>query len=93
MAILLLRTPGGRHLSYSDTNGRGNGYFSVRGCSGEVRSAQGYLILWHDEAGRPANALRDRIARARRFPRNLFELVDLPAVTQPGAVKIPSRRF
>ena len=45
MAILLLPTPGGRHVSYSDTDGRGNGYYSVLGCSGEVRSAQGYLIL------------------------------------------------
>ena len=89
MAVLNSRRSAGKHLYYSDTEGRGNGHFEVYGCAGEVRSAKGYLILWHDGAGRLADALHDPIARARRWPRDLFELAGLPAVTLPGAVKTP----
>ena len=87
MAILNSRRSAGRHLYYSDTEGRGNGHFEVYGCAGEIRSAKGYLILWHDGAGRLADALHDPLARARRWPRDLFELAGLPAVTLPAAVK------
>ena len=65
-------------------------HFEVYGCAGEIRSAKGYLILWHDGAGRLADALHDPIARARRWPRDLFELACLPSVTFPGAVKTPT---
>ena len=69
--------------------GPGHGHFEVYGCAGEVRSAKGYLILWHNGAGRLADALHDPVARSRRWPRDLFELAGLPAVTLPGAVKTP----
>ena len=93
MAVLDSRRADGKHLYYSDTEGRGNAHFEVYGCAGEVRSAKGYLILWHDGAGRLADALDDPIARARRWPRDLFELAGLPAVTLPGAVKTPAYHY
>ena len=89
MAVLNSRRSAGKHLYYSDTEGRGNGHFEVYGCAGEIRSAKGYLILWHDGAGCLADALHDPIARSKRWPRDLFELAGLPAVTLPGAVKTP----
>ena len=84
MAVLASRRPGGRHLYYHDTKGRGNGSFSVLGCSGEIRSAKGYLILWGDGPEILADALSDPIARSRRAPVDLFELAGLGAVTLPA---------
>ena len=75
-----------------DTKGRGNGSFSVLGCSGEIRSAKGYLILWHDGAEILADALTDPIARARACPVDLFEAAGEPAVTLPAAAKVPTYR-
>ena len=93
MAVLDSRRAAGKHLYYADTEGRGNGHFEVYGCAGEVRSAKGYLILWHDGAGHLADALHDPVARSRRWPRDLFELAGLPAVTLPGAVKTPAYSY
>ena len=73
--------------------GRGNAHFEAYGCAGEIRSAKGYLILWHDGADRLADALHDPIARARRWPRDLFELAGVGAVTLPAAVKKPAYRY
>ena len=89
MVILDSRRADGKHLYYADTEGRGNGHFEVYGCAGEVRSAKGYLILWHDGAGHLADALHDPVARSRRWPRDLFELAGLPAVTLPGSRQDP----
>ena len=93
MAVLNSRRAGGRHLYYSDTQGRGNAHFEAYGCAGEIRSAKGYLILWHDGAGRLADALHDPVARARRWPRDLFELAGVGAVTLPAAVKTPAYSY
>ena len=93
MAVLNSRRSAGRHLYYADTEGRGNGHFEVYGCAGEVRSAKGYLILWHDGAVRLADALGDPIARSRRWPRDLFELAGLPAVTSPAPIKTPTYTY
>ena len=93
MAVLNSRRSDGKHLYYSDTEGRGNGHFEVYGCAGEIRSAKGYLVLWHDGAGRLADALQDPLARARRWPRDLFELAGLPAVTLRGVVKTPAYSY
>ena len=88
MAALDSRRAGGKHLYYSDTEGRGNSQFEVYGCAGEVRSAAGYLILWRDGAGRLADALSDPWARARSWPLDLFEAVGLPPVA-PAAADLP----
>ena len=93
MAILSSRRAAGKHLYYSDTTGRGNAHFEGYGCAGEIRSARGYLILWHDGAGRLADALHDPVARARGWPRDLFELAGVGAVTLPAAVKTPAYRY
>ena len=93
MAVLNSRRSDGKHLYYSDTEGRGNGHFEVYGCAGEIRSAKGFLILWHDGAGHLAAALHDPIARSRTWPRDLFELAGLPAVTLPAAVQTPAYSY
>ena len=93
MAVLDSRRVDGKHLYYADTEGRGNGHFEVYGCAGEIRSAKGYLILWHDGAGHLADALHDPVARSRRWPRDLFELAGVGAVTLPGAVKTPAYSY
>ena len=93
MAVLDSRRAAGKHLYYSDTEGRRNAHFEAYGCAGEIRSAKGYLILWHDGAGRLADALHDPVARARRWPRDLFELAGVGAVTLPAAVKKPAYRY
>ena len=93
MAVLASRRPGGRHLYYHDTKGRGNGTFSVLGCAGEVRSAKGYLILWHDGAEILADALTDPIARSRACPVDLFEAAGEPAVTLPAAAKVSTSKL
>ena len=93
MAVLNSRRSDGKHLYYSDTEGRGNGHFEAYGCAGEIRGAKGYLVLWHDGAGRLADALQDPLARARRWPRDLFELAGLPAVTLPESSKIPAYSY
>ena len=92
MAVLASRRAGGKHLYYADTEGRGNGHFEVYGCAGEVRSAKGYLILWHDGAEILADALTDPIARARARPVDLFEAAGVGAVTLPAAAKVPTYR-
>jgi len=79
----------GRYLYYSDTKSPGNGHFEVYGCTGEIRSAKGYLILWHDGAGRLANAQGNLIARLRRWPRDLVKLYGLAVESLPGAVTDP----
>ena len=93
LAELLSRLPGRKHFYYYDTEGRGNGRFVLLGCSGEIRSAKGYLILWHDGPEILADALGDPIARARRFPRDLWEMAGLPAVTRPAAAKTPAYSY
>ena len=51
------RRKGGRHLYYADADPRGNSQWSGAGCSGEVRGAKGYLILWRDAVDRLASAI------------------------------------
>ena len=48
LAELLSQRPGGMHLYYRDSEGRGNGKWEAHGCSGEVRGARGYVVLWDD---------------------------------------------
>ena len=92
MAVLASRRPGRKHLYYHDTEGRGNGTFSVMGCSGETRGANGYLILWGHAPEILADALTDPIARSRHFPADLWTLKGLPAVTLPTVAKAPTYR-
>ena len=51
------RRKGGRHLFYGDDQARGNSNWAAKDCSGEVRGAKGYLILWKDGAERLAAAI------------------------------------
>ena len=64
--------PGGHHLWYQDTEGRNNGEWRLFGCSGEVRSLNGYLILYGDAPQRLVSALV-LDTPAALFPADLFE--------------------
>ena len=80
-----LPTPRGRHAYYDDDIPRRNGDWAARGCSGQVRSAHGYVIL-HDNAPELLVAALDtRADRPCRFPADLFEAAGL----SPVAVEVP----
>ena len=51
------RRKGGRHLFYGDDQARGNSNWSAEDCGGEVRGANGYMLLWKDGANRLADAI------------------------------------
>ena len=77
-----LRTRRGRHLYCADNQGRQNGRFELAGCRGDIRGDRGYLVLHYDGAERLLDALRHRDDWQ---PRDLFELVGMPAVRTRGA--------
>ena len=52
-----VRSPHGHHLYYADTEQRGNKNWAACGCSGQVRSAKGFLRLYEDAADRLADAV------------------------------------
>ena len=76
--IATLKTRRGHHLYAPDTEPRKQGTFELEGCRGDVRSADGYLVLHYDGAERLLDAVR---RRDDWEPRDLFALVGLPAVT------------
>lgn len=69
------RQPGREHLYYRDDTPRGNQRWRAFGCSGEVRSAKGYLILYRDAPVQLAHALVYNEERCY-FPVDLLELVE-----------------
>ena len=71
--MVVLPTPRGSHLYYTDTRGRGNCLWSAHGCGGDVRSAQGFLRLYESGPERLVGALTT--GRGRPFPADLFEAV------------------
>ena len=99
-AVLASRRRGGRHLYYRDDRPRRNSKWSRYGCTGELRSGKGYLVLWHDGAERLAEEIQAH-HDGGRFPADLFEAAGVelptlyaprergPAVTAPGAVVLP----
>ena len=80
-----LPTPRGSHAYYDDDIPRGNGDWAARGCSGQVRSARGYVILHGNAPELLVAALDTRADRPCRFPADLFEAAGL----SPVAVEIP----
>lgn len=82
LVILRSQRPGGEHFYYRDDTPRGNQHWSAFGCSGEVRSAKGYLILYWDAPVRLAHALAYDKADCS-FPVGLLELVEPVEVGTP----------
>ena len=70
------RQPGREHLYYRDNTPRGNQKWRAFGCSGEVRSAKGYLILYRDSPVQLAHALAYNKDEDCYFPADLLELVE-----------------
>lgn len=79
------QTPGRYHLYYPDEAPRPNATFKAFGCSGDVRSANGYVVLW-DDAG-------DRLAEVLRLPWQETTAADFPAhLMNPFLSKLPPRK-
>ena len=75
LVIVPSQRPGGEHFYYRDDTPRGNQQWSAFGCSGEVRSAKGYLILYRDAPVLLAHALANDKADCV-FPADLLEHVE-----------------
>ena len=75
LVILRSQRPGGEHFYYRDDTPRGNQQWSAFGCAGEVRSANGYLILYRDAPVLLAHALANDKADCS-FPAGLLEYVE-----------------
>ena len=85
LVIIPSQRPGGLHIYYRDDTPRGNQRWSAFGCSGEVRSAKGYLILHRDAPVRLAHALaynKDECV----FPAGLLDYVEPADVDRLGEV-------
>ena len=82
----------GEHLYYGDDEKRGNQNWQAAGCSGQVRSAKGYLILHNGGADHISRAIRSGRQISRfPFPAELIELHEaeliVPTVRQLHAVE------
>ena len=62
------RRPGGVHLLYRDTEGRGNSKFDLYGCQGDIRGKSGYAVLWGNAATTLVEALEDIPQSDRYLP-------------------------
>ena len=87
LVIVPSQRPGGEHFYYRDDTPRGNQQWSAFGCSGEVRSAKGYLILYRDAPVLLAHALANDKAECR-FPAGLLEHVEPVDVSRLDGVML-----
>ena len=79
---------GGAHLYYGDDEARGNQDWQAAGCSGQVRSAKGYLILHNGGADHIARAIKSRCQMSLfPFPAELIELHEAELIL-PDPVKL-----
>ena len=78
LASIPSRNPDGArcHCYYPDTQPRGNAKFTLCGCTGDVRSAKGYLRLWRDAPVYLLDALLHNADNAAPFP---YADLDVPA--------------
>ena len=82
------RRKSGRHLFYGDDQARRNSTWTAEDCAGEVRGANGYLILWKDGAERLAAA----IAGPRQFSLFPFPVELIQDRSEPGRlIQFPER--
>ena len=82
------RRKGGRHLYYHDGEPRRNQAWEADDCAGEVRGANGYLILWKDAANRLAAGIVGPHQRSL-FP---FPVELIQEYIEPGRlIRFPER--
>ena len=79
----------GRHFYYDDDIARRNSDWTLRGCSGQVRSGKGFLVMHGDGPVRLADALDRRVIGEHPWPRDLFDLAGLGPVLADPAVAAP----
>ena len=72
LAVLASRREGGCHFYWRDDKGRTNGKWGFNGAKGDIRSANGYVILWGDAPARLADALDFPPPNAHPFPADLL---------------------
>ena len=82
-AALASRREAGQHFYYRDTKPRDNRKFRLRGVSGEVRGACGYLRLWGDGPVDLAFALQHNLDDCCLFPADA--ILAKPANYRPPA--------
>ena len=87
LVILRSQRPGGEHFYYRDDTPRGNQQWSAFGCAGEVRSANGYLILYRDAPVLLAHVLANDKADCS-FPAGLLEYVEPVDVSRLDGVML-----
>ena len=93
--LTVLPTSRGSHCYYHDDVPRGNKKFAVFGCTGDVRSAKGFLKLHPGGAEKLADALEHAPPGSKPFPADLFAVagiaLPLPHERKPraGAVVLP----
>ena len=86
------RRKGGRHLYYCDDVERGNRNWKAAGCSGEIRGARGYLILWGNGPERIAAAITGpRQLSLFPFPADLLEAIPGRVISFPERPVNPYR--
>ena len=83
ITVLPSRRAGGAHLPYPDSQPRPNGKWEAYGCSGEVRSARGFLRFWPGGVEKLADALARYPDAPPSFPTDLFEAAGISAPTVP----------
>ena len=84
----------GRHLYYDDDKPRGNGKWTgPGGCAGDIRGANGYLVLHNDGVHRLAHGLlKGHQGRLFPFPEELIERAEaqliVPAEPTPNEIRL-----
>ena len=86
--LTILGTPRGHHLYYQDDTPRRNGKFNSHGCTGDIRSANGYLRFYEKGPVKLAHALATTAPGAAPFHADLFGVagVRLPRDRKPAKV-------
>ncbi|MDE0605029.1 MAG: primase C-terminal domain-containing protein [bacterium] len=87
-AVLPSRRPGGAHVYYRESRPLGNKrvFLARYGIRGDLRSAKGYLIVWHDASWGELAAGAAADAGQYPFPDSLFEAMGVAA---PRAISSP----
>ena len=67
----------GSHLYYDDDRPRGNAQFQIAGCSGDIRSGKGFVVLYPGQHCR----LHEALTRDGQYPiqTSLFDRIKAPA--------------
>ena len=89
LAAIPSNKPGRWHLYYHDTEARGNYKWEALGAGGEIRSGNGYVVLWERGADSLLKALRLPRNGSKEFPVEAFLLSQEIPDEEPPAERKP----